>query len=149
MEGGDTCLRTVVIYFSPFHFCWDTMDTLPRWPSGKELACWCRRQGRCAFSPWVRKMPWNRKCQPTLVFLPREPHGQRSLVDYSPRGHKESGITEHTTVDTPHYTFKADSVITGLTHNMKWLSQGVERPSVILRRSKIKEIDFFPCDENS
>ena len=24
--------------------------------------------------------------KPTLVFLPGEPHGQRSLVDYSPRG---------------------------------------------------------------
>ena len=24
--------------------------------------------------------------QPTLVFLPGEPHGQRSLVGYSPRG---------------------------------------------------------------
>ena len=27
-------------------------------------------------------------CQPTLVFLPGEPHGQRSLVGYSPWGHR-------------------------------------------------------------
>ena len=37
--------------------------------------------------PWVRKIPWRRKWQPTPVFLPGECHGQRSLVDYSPWGH--------------------------------------------------------------
>ena len=35
-----------------------------------------------------------RKWQPTLVFLPGKSHGQRSLVGYSPRGHKESDTTE-------------------------------------------------------
>ena len=34
--------------------------------------------------------------QPTSVFLPGESHGQGSLVGYSPRGHKESDITEAT-----------------------------------------------------
>ena len=29
--------------------------------------------------PWVRKILWRRKWQPTPVFLPRESHGQRSL----------------------------------------------------------------------
>ena len=39
----------------------------------------------------VRKIPWRRKWQPTPVFLPgEESHGQRSLVGYSPQGHKES-----------------------------------------------------------
>ena len=33
--------------------------------------------------------------QPTPVFLPGEFHGQRSLVGCSPRGHKESDMTEH------------------------------------------------------
>ena len=27
---------------------------------------------RCKFIPWVRKIPWSRAQQPTLVFLPRE-----------------------------------------------------------------------------
>ena len=31
---------------------------------------------------------------PTLVFLPGEFHGQRSLVGYSPWGHKESDTTK-------------------------------------------------------
>ena len=32
----------------------------------------------------------------TPVFLPGESHGQRSLVGYSPYGHKESDMTEET-----------------------------------------------------
>ena len=39
-------------------------------------------------------MAYRRKWQPTPVFLPRKPHGQRSLVGYSPWGHKESDMTE-------------------------------------------------------
>ena len=34
--------------------------------------------------------------QPTPVFLPGEPHGQRSLVAYSPWGHKELDMTKVT-----------------------------------------------------
>ena len=53
----------------------------------------CRRPG---FDPWVRKIPWRRAWQPTPVFLPRESYGQRSLVGYSPWGHRESDMTEVT-----------------------------------------------------
>ena len=41
-------------------------------------------QCRCGFSPWVKKIPQKRKWQPTPVFLPGKPHGQRNLVGYSP-----------------------------------------------------------------
>ena len=42
--------------------------------------------------------PQRRKWQPTLVFLPGESYGQRSLVGYSPWGRKESGTTERLTL---------------------------------------------------
>ena len=58
---------------------------LPRWLSGKEPACQCRR---CGFNPWVGKIPWKRKWQPTPVFLPGEFHGQRNLMGYSPCGRR-------------------------------------------------------------
>ena len=61
---------------------------LPWWLSGKESACQCRRHGRHEFDPWVGKMPLRRKWQLTLVFLPGKSHGHRSLVGYSPWGHK-------------------------------------------------------------
>ena len=60
----------------------------------KEPVCKCRRQKRRGFDPWVEKNPWRRKWQPSLVFLPGESHGQRSLAYYSPWGHKESDTTE-------------------------------------------------------
>ena len=36
----------------------------------------------------VGKIPWRRAWQPTPVFLPGEPHGQRSLEAYSPWGRR-------------------------------------------------------------
>ena len=50
--------------------------------------------GRAGFDPWVRKIPWRREWQPTLVFLPGEFFGQRSPVGYSPWGQKESDTTK-------------------------------------------------------
>ena len=52
--------------------------------SDKEPACQCKRHKRCRFDPWVQKIPQRRKWQPTPVFLPRESHGQRTLVVYIP-----------------------------------------------------------------
>ena len=56
----------------------------PRWLGGEESVCQCRRLRRCGFDPWVRKIPWRRKWQPTSVSLPKKSHGQRSLAGYSP-----------------------------------------------------------------
>ena len=70
-------------------------DTVPKWHNGRESTCQFRRCKRQGFNPWVRKIPWSRKWQPILAFLPRKSHGQRSLVGYSPGGHKESDMTEH------------------------------------------------------
>ena len=66
---------------------------LPRWLSGNESTCQCRRYG---LDPWVRKIPCRRAQQPTPVFLPGESHGQRSLVGYSPWGDRESDTIETT-----------------------------------------------------
>ena len=64
------------------------------WLSGREPACQCREIKRCRFNPWVWKIPWSRKWQPTPIFLPGKSHGQRTLVGYSPWGCKESDTTE-------------------------------------------------------
>ena len=68
-------------------------ESFPGGTSGKELAC-NRGQKRHGFAPWVGKISWRREWQPTPVFFPGEFHGQRSLVGYSPWGHKESDMTE-------------------------------------------------------
>ena len=46
------------------------------------------------FHPWVRKILWRRKWQPTPVLLPGKSHGRRSPVGYSPWGRKELDRTE-------------------------------------------------------
>ena len=68
----------------------------PGGTSGNELECQWRRQQRWGFEPGVGKIPWRREWQPTLIFLPGESHGQRSLAGCGPQGHTgldTSGVT--------------------------------------------------------
>ena len=48
--------------------------------NGKKYAC---NVGEPGFDLWAGKIPWKRAWQPTPVFLPGDPHGQRSLAGYS------------------------------------------------------------------
>ena len=59
---------------------------------------------RDTFDPWVLKIPWRRKWQPTLVLLPGKFRGQRSLVGYSTWGRKEMDMTECTHTHTHTHT---------------------------------------------
>ena len=78
--------------------------------------------GRPGFYPWIRKIPWRRKQQPTPVFLSGESHGQRSLVGYSPWGHKESDRMEQLSLS--------------LSFNSKW--NLAETMQVCLKKKKKK-----------
>ena len=71
----------------------------PKWCSGKESVCRCRRLKRHRFNIWVGKIPWRRKWQLTPVFLTEECHGQRSLA-----GYKEAldGVTKSRTQPSTH-----------------------------------------------
>ena len=68
----------------------------PRWLGGKESACQCMRHKRSRFNPWLGKITWRRKWQPTLVSLPGKFYGQRRLAGCSPRDCKKSNTSEHT-----------------------------------------------------
>ena len=57
----------------------------------------CLQCGRPRFDPWLGKIPWRRKWQPTPVSLPGESHGQRSLAGYSPWSRKKSDTAEQLT----------------------------------------------------
>ena len=59
-----------------------------------------RRHRRYRFDPWIRKIPWRRKWQPTLVFLPEKSHGQRSLTDYNAWSCKEYDMIEQLSMYT-------------------------------------------------
>ena len=56
----------------------------PGGAGGKEPTYQRRRYKRRGFDPWVGKIPWRRAWKPTPLFLPRQFHGQRSLVGHHP-----------------------------------------------------------------
>ena len=62
--------------------------SFPGGVSGKESTCQCRKHKRFGLDLWVGKIPWRRKRQLTPVSLPGESQGQRSLMGYSPWGHR-------------------------------------------------------------
>ena len=51
---------------------------------------------RHGFDPWLRNILWRMAGQITPVLLPGESRGHRSLMGYSPWGHKEPDATEVT-----------------------------------------------------
>ena len=64
---------------------------LPWWLSGKSSAC---NPGDMGSIPGLGGSPWSREWQPTLLFLPGEFHGLRSLAGYTPWGCKELDMTD-------------------------------------------------------
>ena len=67
---------------------------------------------------WVGKIPWGRAWQPTPVFLPENPHGQRVLEGYNPWGCKE--------LDTSEQLSTAHDVVMVLGGNTFWRCLGHE-----------------------
>ena len=64
------------VFFQSLFLCIE-MNGLPGWYSDKKSIWQCRR---CSFDLWVGKIPWNRKWQPTPVFLPGRFQGQRRAI---------------------------------------------------------------------
>ena len=67
------------------------------------------RKRRCGFSPWVRKIPWRRAWQPTLVFVPGESHQQRRQAGYGVQNRKIAELD--TTEATKHTWFLPPSEV--------------------------------------
>ena len=61
----------------------------------KESACQHKRWKRCGFNPWVRKIPWSRKWQPSPISWTEEPGGLQS------RGSQGVGHNRATHTKTP------------------------------------------------
>ena len=65
--------------------CTISITVLPWWFRQYKI---CLQRRRPGFDPWVRKIAWRRKWQPTPVLSPGKSHGQRSLAGYILRGHR-------------------------------------------------------------
>ena len=91
--------------------------------------------------PWVKKIPWRRKRQPTPVFLPGEPHGQRSLPSCTPWGHKRVGYDWVCTHARSYYT---------LTLVRPWdIAPVLCTPCIQNRRTKDSELSERPQGKSS
>ena len=66
----------------------------PSSSGGKESAC---NVGDLGSIPGLGRSPGGRQGNPLQDSCLENPHGQRSLVGYSPRGHKESDTTKRLT----------------------------------------------------
>ena len=67
---------------------WQELDMTQDFPGGSQGKAFCLQCRRPGFNPWVGKILWRRKWQPTPALLPGKSHGWRSMVGYSPWGHK-------------------------------------------------------------
>ena len=74
----------------------------PGGSDGKESAC---NTGNLGSFTELGRFPWRREWLPTPVFLPGKSHGQRSLADYNPWGHKETDTTKQLTLSLSFYVF--------------------------------------------
>ena len=63
-------------------------------PGGSDSKSVCLQCRRLGFDPWIGKILWRRKWQPTPVILPGKSHGRRSRVGYRPWDRKESDMAE-------------------------------------------------------
>ena len=81
---------------------------LPWWfNSKKKNICLPRQeiQETCVLSLGPGRFLWRRKCQPTLVFLPRKSHGQSNLMGYTIHQVAEgrTRLSDSTTTKSPTY----------------------------------------------
>ena len=98
-------------------------------------------KGRHRFDPWVGKIPWRGKWQPSLEFLPGEVHGQRSLVGYSPRGRKESDTIEQAHTDLSYQPWVAQ--ILSLIMDLNLLHRG--KKSLLPQRMLFRDTRIYDC----
>ena len=105
-------------------------------PGGSDSEASAYKAGDRGFNPWVGKISWRRKWQPTDIVLPGKSHGQRSLVGYSPQGHKQLDTTErlhfhfHNIIGLPHWLNGKETVCNaGLTGNAALISGLGRSPS--------------------
>ena len=89
--------KSAAAHFQLYFKCLVSLTGLPWCLRWQRILFQCRRSKRHGFDPWVRKISWRREWQSTPAF-PGKFHGQRSLVGYSPWGHKESDMTDRLTL---------------------------------------------------
>ena len=115
--------------------------------------CFCHHYNIFLWKPEHQR---RRKWEPTPVFLPGESHGQRSLAGYSPRGHKESDMTERlTSTSLPIHRLFLQKMFNFLQVKftvLKWCYKGpTDFPVsiILLMFLHLVSVDFFSSSDGS
>ena len=109
-----------------YGYFWTFYEPLLVFPGGSDGKSVCLQGGRPGFYPWVGKVPWRRKWQPSSVLFPGKSNGWKSLVGYHPWGLKESDTTEWL-----HFHFSLSCIGEEMaTHSsvLAWRSPGTGEP---------------------
>ena len=108
----------------------------------------CRRT---KFKPWVRKIPWRRKWQPTAGFLPGKSHGQGSLGGYSPWDCQGSDMTDQLTLSLfSHRTSPENPQCCRLYESIPWKWMVAPIPKLgtsfcLIRQQQMKQFFVVLC----
>ena len=85
--------------------------------ANKKSTCQRRRHKRHSFNPWIQKIPWGRKWQPTPVFLPgkflmelESGRLQFWLQFMGPQRVRRDWVTEHAHTHTHTHTHRSGSL---------------------------------------
>ena len=113
-------------FFFPF-YGWVTFHCgLPKWLSGKESTCQCKRCRRHRLDPWSEKIPWRRKWQPSPIFLPgkipwtEEPGKLQSIGLQRATQLSNWACTQYSIVCMDHKFFIHSSINGHLGASMSW-----------------------------
>ena len=102
-----------------------TSHFLSSYSLGAQGKHWSRENHVLIWGQATDTILWMRARQPTPVLLSGESHGQRSLVDYSPWGHRESNTTEQLTRTQNRYNGNSKTGC-GLQEPAIWVLKGKE-----------------------
>ena len=101
--------------------CFKHLEIVNNFPGGSDI---CLKCGKPRFDPWIGKISWRRRWQPTPVLLPGKFHEWRSLVGYSPWGRKESDTTMQLhftfTLGFPTYSKSPTNELSGCRLSKMW-----------------------------
>ena len=104
----------------------------------------CRWPG---FDPWVGKIPWRRKWQPTPVFLPGKSHGLRILLGYSPWGRKsQTWLSDWASNIEEHPKIQLKSTLDFCISPSEFLiPKAQDTPQESVRKKKTIHLHYYNC----
>ena len=128
-EEGRINQESRINRYTPLHIKW---ASLAAQTVKNHLQC-----KRPEFDPWIGKISQRKEWPPTSIFLPEELHGQRSLMDYCPQGHKESDTTEQLTLVLPLHTKQINY------KDLQYITENYIQHLVIIYNKKESEIYIY------